>query len=175
MPNLSALFGGVQKRNVNGFVKPFFGVLAAGWTDAGIVVLTGPGTGVSQLLELPPMHDGALLTAVTLTWAITTHSGVPATLPSLEIFRIQFGAGGGTVALNSAGAIQPPTPGSVAAWNASTGMTYTCNQNNTIDNATYLYYAQLTDENGTNALSGNSYQAFQTQFSVTAGAGFAFP
>lgn len=135
---------------------------------AGILVGHATTTFIQLWLDLP--HNGATLSAVTLLFAVgQAHSGVPATMPFLSVQRVpvafQFGsAPAGSQALSTTANQFVPTPGSGAAWFSSNqvqAFSYTCNQNNVIDNANYTYVISVGDENGANALTGNQFLGFQ--------------
>lgn len=139
-------------------------VLAAGWNGAG-TGFTGPGDGgaTSQGSIFDFTHDGATLASVIVTFQVADpHAGgAPGVPPTIDIRRIdlQAAAPAVDVSLRSGGPVGFTTGGSGAAWYAGGNLkqqVFTCDQNNVINNARYVYYAKITDE-GT--APGNTYWA----------------
>lgn len=101
--------------------------------------------------------DDALCHGATLEYAVlyltgkAGHAGLPAVMPALSIVR--WDATIGTVqALRAAGMVDDAS-GSTAAYQALHGITYTCDQNHTIDKGNYNYGAIICNEADTNALN----------------------
>ena len=127
--------------------------------------LTGGATAFPVYCPIPPLHNGATITAVSLFFEVTSsHANVPQFFPSIDIRRVQVGIGGGTdVSLRSGGPVSA-TAATGLAWYDSGAMqvlTFTPNQNNVVDSTQYFYYVTLVDENGTHAISGNLYYAVE--------------
>lgn len=146
--------------------------LETGWSNtvagnASIGLIGGATTGAQPLI-LPGLHNGATLASVSVLFYVgTSHSAVPANLPTIAVFRIPVTAGVGTAyAATPLSTSSPqsfsPTPSSGAAWYSSgniQALTFSCNQDNVIDTANYIYGATIVDENGANSASGNFYYA----------------
>jgi hypothetical protein len=141
-----------------------FGLLQSGWNVNSALnsgpQLVGGAAVTAQGLTFPAPYNGATLASVVVYIQVgVSHSGVPAVLPSLSVFRTAIATG----VVVTLGTVDPkafPTPGSGAAWYDGGVMqtwTYTCNQNNVIDTTQYVYNMQLIDENGANALGGNKF------------------
>lgn len=137
--------------------------LGTGWTiPSSNIRLTGPATTATQVLALPSLHQGSIVSAVVVCIKVLgAHANVPAVLPTIDIRRKRLTAAiESDVSLLSGGPAAFPTPGSGAAWdngNVPQVWTGTLNQFNTIDNTQYCYYAVLVDENGANSVAGNTY------------------
>jgi hypothetical protein len=123
------------------------------------------------------VHQGAQLTQAVLTFFVgQTHANVPQHLPrflvsatdqfgNVILFHVGTSSNGDT-----SGFIQPPPPASGAAWfNGGAAQTMVFNPNNpvnpVIDRTKYIYTAEIIDESGTNALSGNLYSDVTLLFS----------
>jgi hypothetical protein len=139
-----------------------------GWTTSSgsgytLYSVQGPGTSTDITLNLTPyMHDGATLATVTI-WLIVADAhagGVPGTLPNFAVYRDNLTSSALQSLLSTTTVVFSPTPGTGAAWYAAgarQSFTMTCDQNNVIDKSTYIYYLNLQDENGANAVAGNYY------------------
>ena len=156
--------------------------LASGWTSANGPIV-GPATSVVQVLGLPVVHNGATLTSVSITLiASGPHSSVPASLPSMQVFRQTLAASvfpnptfAPALSTTSTQAFSP-APGSGSAWDNSGEtqlLTYICNQNNVIDNTQYAYYVLLIDEHGSGSVAGNLYYGLQCSYQGIADMRFA--
>lgn len=139
-------------------------------TGSRLVKLVANDSGL--LFELTPFlqkWDGRKLAQVTAFFAVgTSHSGIPANLPDMRIYRTQSLTSLGVAPASDQSLIAAtdaffPTPvsgtayynsGHLQSWNAVT------DQNNVID-VTRRYYLVLIDESGANALSLNQYFGFQ--------------
>lgn len=105
--------------------------------------------------------NGATLATATLHFRPSPgHSALPSQ-PSLAIVRTAIGG----LNLPSTTLLSSPASGhailsaaSVVAYETSQALTFTADQNNTIDLATYNYVAIINDEYGANALAGAEYQ-----------------
>lgn len=117
-------------------------------------------------------QNGRTLASVKATISVgASHTGVPATLPEMRVYRAQqLGTTGvtpgfGEVQLASGGGqFFTPTPGSGAAWYVS-GTTQhwsiTLDQDNVIDTTQYRYVIVIFDESGANSQNNNTYYGFQ--------------
>jgi len=132
--------------------------------------LLGQAVGAAPINIPLRLHDGATLTSLDLDFTIgSTHSGLPSNQPSYGISRLDVSGSAGTVVgLRSGGSVSLGA-GSLAAYNAFVGvpvsLAYICDQNNVIDLSRYFYFAEILDENGTNAIAANQYygiEAFMT-------------
>jgi hypothetical protein len=141
------------------------------WTNSGIGIV-GNGTNAPQYMAISSerLIQGATLVSVEFFFYVgTSHSSVPASLPTFSIQRgfilggVSYTGNFATLASSDTGSgLAFPTPGSGSAWYDSANtqsFTYTCNQNNTIDTTAYNYFIQLDDEHGSGAASGNTYFA----------------
>jgi hypothetical protein len=111
--------------------------------------------------EVPP-HNGANLASLTMYWrAVAMHLALPAVFPSIEVFRVTTNSVNTMASLHSGGAAFYST-GLLATYNdgAIKSITFTPNQNATIDTSQYHYLVKMTDESGANAINGNIYYSF---------------
>jgi hypothetical protein len=104
---------------------------------------------------------GATLASATLKWCPDTTTA-PTVMPQIHVVRsIRVGIGGpgdtllgtlrsGGYAIDSGGTYAPTV---------TRDLTYTTDQNNTIDLATYNYAVIIFDEHGTNATTGNAFHS----------------
>lgn len=113
------------------------------------------------------LHQGATLSSITMNFAVSTdhsHGGVPAYLPVMDVQRVSVSAGTIGVATSLGAGLTPiASPGSGAAWFNSGLMqsfTFTCTQDNVIDQSGYEYYVLLADEHGYDSLNGNQFYNF---------------
>lgn len=138
-----------------------------------VSALGSPASGGHLLYPLT-VHDGATLTSVVFTFVVTaTHVGVPAQLPAFRLYAVTP-AGVVTVlstiaAGNSSGfVVFNPTPANAAAWNnGAAAQTFTVNVDGggtVVDTSQFLYFADVADEAGTNALYGNEYLTAKPTF-----------
>lgn len=127
--------------------------------------LTGGATAFPVYCPIPPLHNGATITAVNLFFEVTSnHSNPPQFFPSIDIRRVQVGIGGGTdVSLSSGGPVSASAATGLAWYNggAMQILTFTPNQNAVVNSNQYFYYVTLIDENGTHAIGGNLYYAVE--------------
>ncbi len=145
---------------------PAQGSLTSGWTASttDVIGIFGPATTSIQPLSLPVQHNGSTLQAITIYLKVSTHSGPPATFPSMQVKRRDLVSGiGSDVFLSSTN--QQFTSGT---WTSGlvTNFTYTTNQNNVIDTSQYLYFVELVDENGSGSASNNNYYGMLLTFGL---------
>lgn len=158
---------------------------SAGWTADGILV-SGPGAaGPSVSFEIMDPHHGATITTLDVVFAVgASHSAVPATLPAVNIYRVQsattlnvpLASPDSLSSAGSGGYAFFPTPGSGAAYYNSGNFqkwTFTADQNAVIDRSKYRYVVVLTDEGGSNSHPNNRYMYFVVTY--TAIANMQFP
>lgn len=120
-------------------------------------------------------HQNAQLVNVDLFFAVgASHASVPATLPSMQVFRARANEGLGapptTDQLSSTPIQNFPRPATAAAWYASGNlqlMNYVCDQNNVVDNTEYVYYVQIVDEQGSGMLFQNQYFSILANYVVS--------
>lgn len=115
------------------------------------------------------IHNGATLVSATAIFrAPTAHGALPATFPKLEIKRAAY-SGAAITTLRAAGAAAYSTA-SLATYNdgsANKEITYTADQNNTdLDPTAYAYFAELTNETGTDALTALRWYWVKLSFST---------
>jgi hypothetical protein len=161
--------------------------LATSWTNVTPVGslasygIFGGATTTSQPILLPAPHNGATLASIAILLTVVSHANVPANLPTIAVFRLPVTAGVGTpLTAQALSTSSPqsfsPTPASGAAWYSSgdiQALVFSCNQNNVVDNANYIYGASIVDENGSNSATGNFYYA--VGYSYTTILNMAFP
>jgi len=126
--------------------------------------LQGQKTTTGIFLDLPIPHQGALLASVSVSMIVVgVHAARPLNLPYVSLFRQR---------VNSSAAPEPlsatdpqyfaPAPADGAAWHNGGNvqlLTYNTDVHNTIDNANYIYFLAVCDENGAGSASGNAYIA----------------
>jgi hypothetical protein len=121
-------------------------------------------------LPLRQLHQGATLSSVAI-WlqGVSTHSALPAVMPSLGIFRQQTSSPGASAASLNSGAqfIADPTV-VLATYKSWHSWSFTCNQNNVIDVTQYQYFAVVWDEGFTNAQANNLYSGLILSYSSIA-------
>ena len=143
--------------------------LGGTWTY-GLQAIYSGATGSSFAIPLMRVHQGATLASIVVTFQVgSSHSGVPVNRPNLSIVRYTFGSELSPVTLSSSDPQYFPNPGSGSAYYDSGNIqqiTYTCNRNNVIDDSQYNYVLSITDESGTNSLSGNAYFTVQLNFTT---------
>lgn len=117
-----------------------------------------------QTLQIPlqRLHNGSTLASVFIAFIVgTSHTGVPANLPTFSVYRSNTLSNPTSVQYLNTIAVQSPTnPGSGSAWYDSGNVQYyqyITNQHNVIDNTNYTYWMSVVDESGTNSLGGNFY------------------
>lgn len=147
-------------------------LVGGNWTSSS-GVLVGHASGVGTSLALVNPHRGAVLASISVNFRVpNVHASVPATLPSLSVWRMHLNPGGAPASPELLSTTDPeifgilPEPHSApangVAWQAGgvqQTLTYVTNQNNVIDNANYVYFILLTDENGAGSVAGNVYTA----------------
>lgn len=155
------------------------GAIGTGWSMAfasGVMALVGAATANSIQVPLNGMFsgvvNGATLTSLSLVFAVgQSHTGVPSTMPSLNVFRQATAAGQSVNAtsLYSGGPQSIPSGGLTGSTWYSSGniqqFATTPDQNNAIDTSNYIYFLQLTDEQSTNSQTGNMYFSLLCTFS----------
>lgn len=137
------------------------------WDIQSGLLISESNAGTTLQLRIPGLHQGALLSTVTLYFAVQgAHSAVPATLPNLAVYRRRTNTGATIPAMDplstAPGNIQAftPAPANAAAWvdsNQVQALTFSCNQNNVIDLTQYTYLLFLSDESGAGSVFGNQY------------------
>ncbi len=132
----------------------------------------------ARLIVPLDMHHNATLAQVTVNFIVgQSHAGVPASLPMVSVFRVDDSGNVTQLATNAAlagwagaGFVEfNPTPGSGAAWydgGAMQSIVWTADAGVIIDNSTYRYFCAIVDEQGTNALAGNSFLSAVPNFST---------
>ncbi len=153
-----------------------FTFVSTGWTAttaAGVICLLGPGPGSPgsiQYLQLPITHNGATLSSIDMfLQVIGPHANVPSTLPAMRVRRIDITTYASVILSTTPTQTFSPAPGTGAAWDNSSlvqSWNYSCNQNNVINNAQYIYSVELTDELGANSVAGNRYAGMRLNFTA---------
>ena len=137
------------------------GIAVAGSWVGGLQFVYSTAVGGAWVSNLNRCHHGALLANVFVSLSVgTSHSAVPAVLPSLSIVRYRWDNMFSAQALSTTDPQFFPNLGSGAAYYNSGNqqfMTYVCNQNATIDNENYIYVLTITDESGANSHTLNAY------------------
>jgi hypothetical protein len=122
------------------------------------------------------MHNGANLLTVTVYFQVgLNHSTAPATPPTIKVVSVASNGTSSTLLNNTTNAtysgvwynasgaacfFNPSSAPTGAAYynsGAVQSITFTCNQNNTIDNTANSYCVIITDESGSNSLNGNTF------------------
>lgn len=131
---------------------PLQGSVSSGWNNTTLTIgLTASATTTAQAIGPFKTHNGSSLTTVRFFLKVATHSALPAVFPLFQVVKHNLTTNTGLV-LSSASA----TAVSAAAWNATTFWDLTV-ASDVIDNTTFIYYAQIVDENGAGAVAGNIY------------------
>lgn len=149
----------------------------SGWTVTPYGVQGSAGTApLYGSLRLP---TGCTIDSVTLVMSVIRgHSALPEFPPSLTVFTSSLLAGSPfNQPLNQAGTIFA-SPSSVSNWEdggqIQHPIVYNCTQNNDgptgsgIDTSAYTYGFWIIDENGTNAIAGNTYYGVIVEMTVNA-------
>jgi hypothetical protein len=130
------------------------------WTGAPQFVYDNAAGGI-WAQQLQRTHNGATLVQIIVGLAVGTgHSNVPANRPSLSLVRYAWNNMFAYEPLSTTDPQVFPNPGSGSAYyagGAQQSMTYVCNQNNVIDNTTYIYALLITDESGANSEALNAF------------------
>lgn len=101
------------------------------------------------------VHDGARLTSARLCWRVSPAvRDVPAAMPKLRVVRVSKTGiieplASAATGADAEGWISVPQVASYEEWyqgNEPHRLTYACDQNNTIDRGSYLYYLQVIEE-----------------------------
>lgn len=126
-------------------------------------------SGGGRFLMPISVHNGAALSLVTLNFLVgQSHSSVPVSLPQMRVVKVDAQGNVTPLATNAslsgwrgAGFVMfTPTPGSGAAWYDSgnpQSIAYSCDAGIVVDTTKYRYFAQVIDESGSGALSGNEF------------------
>lgn len=124
--------------------------------------------GGSWVTTISRLQNGGTLSSIVMSWSVGfSHSNVPSVLPNLSVVRYTYGNEFAPVTLSSTDPQFLPAPGSTAAYYNSghvKTLTYTCNQNNVIDNTQYYYVVSITDESGSNSLAQNNFLSLQCNY-----------
>lgn len=136
------------------------------------------------------LHMGGTMIALQVNFMVgQSHTGVPATMPTFQVVRYDtIGGGSGTTSQNlfSGGSqsLSSSWSNSVGSWTApATGsawydggvtqvVTLTCDQNNVLSGR-YHYMLLISDEQGSNALSGNIYLTYEPYINNISNMAFA--
>lgn len=125
-------------------------------------------------VPLPKVHNGAVLSSVSV-WLKPAigHASLPATTDRIAI---QVSRDGGWtnnatapvgVTLSATTTQYLTMPATTAEYDTNVfKLTYTCDQNNTIDNATYLYRILVREETGASGVYGTKFYAVELNFST---------
>jgi hypothetical protein len=168
------VYTNVRTKLQSHYALPFQGVIGASWS-ASVGTLVGPaGASAGAIQGIGPVivHNGAVLSNIRMFIKPSTHTGLPATLPELQVHR--YAVNGGTNVLIG------DTTASAAnfgAWNATAFWDIPCNLGgagaNVIDRTQYNYHLLLLDEFGSNAVAGNIYYGFVATFTTIGNMAFA--
>jgi hypothetical protein len=158
---------------------------STGGTDVPNSAVSGNPLYLSPHKLLNGSANGATLASITIAMSVgASHSGAPATPPTVNLVRTSFAPGGvpGSTIMFSTGvqSFWPPTAlGGIAtpsgsSWYSSGNVqqiTFTPDTATVIDTTQYGYYLAIVDEQGANALAGNVYHAVIFNFDDIAGNG----
>lgn len=138
--------------------------------------LAGPiirGTAAGQVVGFwLDVRDGATLTNLVLvTQIVVGHGSLPTTFPQAVVQRVDLSTGAHTtVNLCSTGTQNFPTPGNVAAYEASGNWqfvwTFALDQNNVVAKNQYAYCVVITDESGGGAIPGNQWSSYKLTYTM---------
>ena len=113
----------------------------------------GKGTYTPEFVKELRVHDGAKLARVRLRFKVPTpHQSVPQAMPKVRLFRVKHSDGVASNLCSTTtgdGFVPIATPTSGNAWHAAGAVqefVITPDQNNTIDNDTYAYFAHVVEE-----------------------------
>jgi hypothetical protein len=125
--------------------------------------------GGSWVFTLSRLQNGGTLSSVVVTFNVAPpgRTNIPAILPNLSVVRCTYGNETASVNLSSTDPQFFPTPGSGTAYydgGAVQKITYTCNQNNVIDNTKYYYVVIITDESGLHSEADNNFYSAQCNY-----------
>jgi hypothetical protein len=124
------------------------------------------GTSFVKMLMLnitPWVPNGATITSVAIELrGAGAHAALPTVMPAMKVGR----SGGVTVVLHSAANPIVDASASTAAYQATHGITATCDQNNVVDKSQYHYWVALFNEGNTNAILGLIIQGLTVTFTV---------
>jgi hypothetical protein len=144
-------------------VNPMAYNYAKGWSTASpstgnnLVVNIGPVAADNYLLY--PLNanliDGATLASVTVHYQLANHAGLPTVKMWMGLWRFGLdgdatGTNGGSLLTNSSS-----NDFTYGTYTTRISQTFTCVANNVIDRSLYSYRLQITDEVGTNSVTGN--------------------
>lgn len=144
-----------------------FGVLSGFSLASNGMGLSGGGTGATQFFPLPAFWQGAILTTLKLIFVPnTSHVGLPSNNISAAL-RYYTPTPGGTPLLGTLGSTATYSPGTLAAYIDGTfhSMVIPCGAP-TVDRGTNIFVLQLTDESGTNAISGNVFCCLEATYTI---------
>ena len=140
------------------------------WGYALQFVYSTGSTGGYWVKNLNRTHHGATLSNLYVNFAVgTSHSNEPATFPSLSVHRYIINSMFSGQALSTSDPQYYPTQGSGSAYydgGTQNYLSYSCNQNNVIDNTSYIYVLTINDEAGANSIVGNAYGTIQMHFTA---------
>jgi hypothetical protein len=171
MTFLTSVWGQWQSttnRNLNTSFLTGVAATSSSWTYYDNFALSGSVSSNTFLVPLMRCANNATLNTVIVYMKVgNPHAGgVPANFPSIQVIRTDNVTGtainlssisGGAQTFGTGFGTAPATGG--AWYNSGTmwALTFTCNQNNTIDNTQYTYTAIIVDENGSGSETGNQY------------------
>lgn len=140
--------------------------LGSGWAHAAYW-LTSTNAGNSVILKLDNLHNGATLSSLNISFEVaSSHSYDPQFFPTIVINRVHLQTNiNSTLPLSSTGG--SPISGYGATYGSPQQFTLTCigtSSDNVIDTSNYIYYLVLTDESGTNSITGNIYYGYSVHY-----------
>lgn len=128
--------------------------------------VTSTGTGASARMMLTALHNGATLSAITITRNYPVRTTIPAVPPSIAINRTNVTTGFQDSVLASTVA--------TGFSNSTASNTFAVSgPNNVIDTSTYFYELDITDESGAGAVAGTLWFSPRITFSAIADLRFA--
>jgi hypothetical protein len=148
--------------------------LNGAWSQLGFSQAVGGATNDAATFVPTMFRDGsvsgATLTSITVRIGVAPHSGLPTSMPTINVWRLSCNPGGAQsqASMWAAGAQPIPTPANGTAWHDGGNIqefTFNTNQNNVIDLTQYQYVIELLDETGGgSAVAGNVYYGFELTF-----------
>lgn len=113
-------------------------------------------------------HGAALTSAVLTLDPNDGHAGLPQCMPKFAIARAAALASSAPVSLiSTGGGFATDAAADAAAFDALHTITFTPNQNNTIDLEQYTYYACIQDEGGTNSDIAGRYLSLKLTYTLS--------
>ena len=138
------------------------GAPPTGW-GAYLTRLESSATGVHIFIPIPT-HNGARLAAVILNYSILS-SHFPEYKLGMSVMRVhRFTGTSEDLSTSAVHYAQGTDAASYYLGGAHADLTYLTNQNDTINSASYRYYAKIVEESGVGSASGNVLYSMYAQY-----------